>query len=174
MRKSAPTSVIVAGVIILALGGSAPAEADLVARVIHSIKHPQHHRAVHRKKSKVQRKKPAVQPVPAATPEVSSVRPGTLAKASPPPPRPIETRAAGPRPVATPAAQRSTGATSAPAAAASKTEAGGKLLAGIPVPDKQGFLRSPYTDNQAVIDVRGFPSGTQVVDPATGRTFVTP
>ncbi len=42
------------------------------------------------------------------------------------------------------------------------------------MPDKPGFLRSPYTENQAVIDVRGFPSGTQVVDPATGRTFVTP
>ena len=57
---------------------------------------------------------------------------------------------------------------------APKKKPGEKLLAGIPVPDKPGFLRSPYTQNQAVIDVRGFPSGTEVVDPATGKMFVTP
>ena len=55
-----------------------------------------------------------------------------------------------------------------------KKKPGEKSLAGIPVPDKPGFLRSPYTQNQAVIDVRGFPSGTEVVDPATGKMFVTP
>ncbi|MEO5717609.1 MAG: hypothetical protein ABIR29_03450 [Chthoniobacterales bacterium] len=64
----------------------------------------------------------------------------------------------------------------APAArvTATKKPVGEKSLAGIPVENKPGFLRSPYTENQAVIDVRGFPRGTEVVDPATGKTFVTP
>ncbi len=172
MRKFVSTRLAVAVVTIVALGSSAPAEADLIARVIHSIKHPKHHRVVHRKKR-------TVRPAPAPTPEVLSVQPVAPAQASPPPLRPVETRAAATRPVdkrpvQSRAVERRTVAAPAPAAAASRKKTGEKLLAGIPVPDKPGFLRSPYTENQAVIDVRGFPSGTPVVDPATGRTFVTP
>jgi hypothetical protein len=45
---------------------------------------------------------------------------------------------------------------------------------GIPVPNKQGFVTSPYAPNQGVVDVSGFPSGTEVKDPFTGKIFLTP
>jgi hypothetical protein len=44
---------------------------------------------------------------------------------------------------------------------------------GIPVPNKQGFVTSPFAANK-VVDVRGFPSGTEVKDPYTGKVFITP
>jgi hypothetical protein len=44
----------------------------------------------------------------------------------------------------------------------------------IPVPNKPGFVTSPYAPKQGLVDVRGFPSGTEVTDPYTGKTFLTP
>jgi hypothetical protein len=44
---------------------------------------------------------------------------------------------------------------------------------GVPVPNKQGFVTSPFAANK-VVDVRGFPSGTEVKDPYTGKVFITP
>ena len=45
---------------------------------------------------------------------------------------------------------------------------------GIPVPNKPGFVTSPYAPRSGLVDVRGFPSGTEVKDPYTGKTFLTP
>jgi hypothetical protein len=45
---------------------------------------------------------------------------------------------------------------------------------GIPVPNKQGFVTSPYAPKSGFVDVRGFPSGTEVKDPYTGKIFLTP
>jgi hypothetical protein len=45
---------------------------------------------------------------------------------------------------------------------------------GIPVPNKTGFVTSPYAPKSGYVDVRGFPSGTEVKDPYTGKTFLTP
>jgi hypothetical protein len=42
-----------------------------------------------------------------------------------------------------------------------------------PVPDKPGFVYSPY-DPKYLIDVRGFPPGTQVTDPNSGKVFGVP
>lgn len=50
----------------------------------------------------------------------------------------------------------------------------GHLPAGIPVPARPGFVTSPYAQYERVVDVRGFPSGTEVKDPYTGKLFVTP
>lgn len=44
----------------------------------------------------------------------------------------------------------------------------------IPVPNKPGFVTSPYAPNQGLVDVRGFRSGTEVKDPYTGKFFLTP
>ncbi len=45
---------------------------------------------------------------------------------------------------------------------------------GIPVADKPGFVTSPYAPNQGLVDVRGIPSGAEVKDPYTGKSFLTP
>ncbi len=45
---------------------------------------------------------------------------------------------------------------------------------GIPVAKKPGFVSSPYSPDQGVVDVRGIPSGTEVKDPFTGKVFLTP
>ena len=42
-----------------------------------------------------------------------------------------------------------------------------------PVPDKPGFVYSPYNP-KFLIDVRGFPPGTEVVDPNTSKPFKVP
>jgi hypothetical protein len=45
---------------------------------------------------------------------------------------------------------------------------------GIPVPNKPGLVTSPYAPKSGYVDVRGFPSGTEVKDPYTGKVFLTP
>jgi hypothetical protein len=45
---------------------------------------------------------------------------------------------------------------------------------GVPVPNKPGFVVSPYSPNTGYVDIRGFPSGTEVKDPYTGKVFLTP
>jgi beta-lactamase class A len=45
---------------------------------------------------------------------------------------------------------------------------------GIPVADKPGFVTSPFAPNEGLVDVRSFPSGTEVKDPYTGKIFLTP
>jgi hypothetical protein len=45
---------------------------------------------------------------------------------------------------------------------------------GIPVPNKPGFVTSPYASKSGYVDVRGFPSGTEVKDPYSGKIFLTP
>src|SRR3954469_4031680 len=45
---------------------------------------------------------------------------------------------------------------------------------GIPVPNRPGFVTSPYSPKAGYVDVRGFPSGTEVKDPYSGKIFLTP
>jgi hypothetical protein len=66
-----------------------------------------------------------------------------------------------------------TAAAPAPSAAPTKT-AKGDYPYGTPVPDKPGFVKSPYAPDQGLVDVRGFPPGTEVKDPFTNKIFLVP
>jgi hypothetical protein len=53
-------------------------------------------------------------------------------------------------------------------------QAEGNLPYAKPVPGKPGFVCSPYNNKEGYIDVRGFPAGTEVKDPYSGKSFLTP
>ena len=60
----------------------------------------------------------------------------------------------------------------APTAVATKTEKGDHPY-GIPVPGKPHVVESPFSPGKYV-DVEGFPPGTEVKDPYTGKIFLVP
>jgi hypothetical protein len=68
-----------------------------------------------------------------------------------------------------------TPATDQPSAAVSPAPktAKGDYPYGVPVPGKQGFVRSPYSPDK-MTDVRGYAPGTEVKDPYTGKIFLVP
>ena len=45
---------------------------------------------------------------------------------------------------------------------------------GTPVPGKQGFVISPHSPTAGYVDVRGFPPGSEVKDPYSGKIFLVP
>jgi hypothetical protein len=45
---------------------------------------------------------------------------------------------------------------------------------GKPVPDKPGYVFSPFDKEGRYVDVSGFPSGTKVKDPWTDKIFLVP
>jgi len=88
--------------------------------------------------------------------------PPTVVASTPIPP------AAPPAPLPTPPASSPTNQSSPVTDHASEN-----LPYGKPVPGKPGFVSSPY-DPKFLIDVRGFPPGTLVIDPNTNKRFRVP
>jgi hypothetical protein len=78
-----------------------------------------------------------------------------------------------PSPTPVPAAPNPSNVRVAKATAARKNQKG-DLPYGIPVPGKPGLVTSPFSPDSGYIDVRSFPPGTEVRDPYTGKTFLTP
>ena len=74
-------------------------------------------------------------------------------------------------PVPAPPGQRDVRwAKAASGASQQKTE----LPHGAPVPGKPGLVTSPFAPDSGYVDVTGFPPGTAVEDPYTGKIFLTP
>jgi len=48
------------------------------------------------------------------------------------------------------------------------------LVYGTSVPEKPGLVVSPFAPDSGYVDVTGFPPGTAVEDPYTGKIFLTP
>ncbi|HEV8418990.1 MAG TPA: hypothetical protein VGQ43_09625 [Candidatus Udaeobacter sp.] len=59
-------------------------------------------------------------------------------------------------------------------AASSEGDQKGDLPYGTPVAGKPGLVTSPFAPDAGYIQVLGFPPGTPVEDPYTGKIFLTP
>ncbi|MEO5753949.1 MAG: hypothetical protein ABIR38_04520 [Chthoniobacterales bacterium] len=87
------------------------------------------------------------------TPAVDETKPVEPVETATPTPTPIEIRPA-------------TGAPSSPERR--------DVPYGVSVPNRPGLVTSPYAPDAGFVDVGAFPSSTEVMDPFTGKIFLTP
>src|SRR5438552_999591 len=128
---------------------------DFFKRLGNSIAHPHSSpppRRSTQKKNPSQKQGDISKTVPSETP------PPAIAPTNPPLPTP------------TPALQTVRTAGTAPVTRGVRRD----IPYGIPVPNRPGLVTSPYSPKSGYVDVRGFPSGTEVKDPYTGKIFLTP
>jgi hypothetical protein len=109
-------------------------------------------------------------PKPTPTPGKRSKTKGSEQNAADYPPSPTATPPQTPTPTATLSQPPVRPASAPPQNRNSKRD----IPYAIPVPNKPGFVTSPYSPKSGYVDVRGFPSGTEVKDPYSGKIFLTP
>jgi len=107
---------------------------------------------------------------PAPKPQTKKPKAKTSAPAADYPPTPAPTTPTPPPSPAATTSQPPVRPASAPPTKTTKRD----IPYGIPVPNKPGFVTSPYASKSGYVDVRGFHSGTEVKDPYSGKTFLTP
>jgi hypothetical protein len=107
---------------------------------------------------------PPSSPVPTST---------SLANVAVAPPSPLarQTSTVSHPPAENPAAANQV--TPSPSSLQANRETSSPVPYGSPVPDKPGFVYSPHNP-KFLIDVRGFPPGTEVTDPNTGKLLKVP
>jgi hypothetical protein len=108
------------------------------------------------------------QPPPSGVRQSAARYPETGAENQPPTQQPFNPNGPPPENVETSAPPP------APAPTAATKSAKGDYPYGTPVPGKPGFVKSPYAPDQGLVDVRGFPPGTEVKDPFTNKIFLVP
>ncbi|MGC1481497.1 MAG: hypothetical protein WA771_13420 [Chthoniobacterales bacterium] len=129
---------------------------------------------------------PASSPnTPADTPSTSyQLPPAPISDPNPnptprptPPPTPTPQPTPNSRPQPTPSASTSSISTfeaiSTPTPTQRINQAPGQLPYGTPAPGKPGFVKSPHS-SAGLVDVRGFPPGSEVKDPYSGKAFLVP
>jgi len=113
---------------------------------------------------------PGQKPKPKTPPNKRPKTKGSEQNAADYPPSPTATPPQTPTPTAAPSQPQVRPASAPPPDRKSKRD----IPYAIPVPNKPGFVTSPYSPKSGYVDVRGFPSGTEVKDPYSGKTFLTP
>lgn len=149
MHKPSPAKLVAVLAVTGLMAGSSLVEANPFTRFLYTVRHPRHRHAMSHWQHRPDPAAPSPSP-PAVAAQVASDTPK---------------RGIGARQIPTRATSRFS---------AVRKEPSGLLPNGILVADKPGFVKSPYPPGDAVIDVRGFPKGTRVQDPFTGKTFITP
>lgn len=80
-----------------------------------------------------------------------------------------------PDPYATPTpAPQDVGAVPSPTPQSVSASPAREIAYGTPVPGKPGFVTSPHSPYAGYVDVRGFPPGTEVKCPYSGKIFLVP